>query len=258
MALPDSTQRFSDRVDAYVKYRPDYPDELIELLKNEIGLSTSSTVADIGSGTGISSELFLRNGMTVYAVEPNEPMRVAAEQWLDTNPLFHSMHGTAEETTLQTESMDLILAGQAFHWFNREKAAKEFRRILKPGGHVVLFWNSRRTSGNAFLEDYEALLIRYGTDYNQINHQNVHDNDIADFFAPNPVKKHTLYNEQICDFTSLHGRVESSSYAPNRQHPDYEPMMAGLKDIYEAHQQNGTIRIEYDVVVYIGSFASST
>ncbi len=254
MSSSNSTQRFSDRVEAYVKYRPDYPDALITLLQKEIGLSPDSITADIGSGTGISSELFLRHGVTVFAVEPNTPMRHAAEEWLGRNPQFHSVNGTAEATTLDSESVDVILAGQAFHWFDQQATATEFRRILKPEGSVVLFWNSRRTSGNPFLEDYEALLHRYGTDYQQINHQNISDQNIEDFFAPNTVKKRTLYNEQVCDFDGLRGRLESSSYAPNRESHNYEPMIVTLKEIFDAHQQDGVIRIEYDVVVYWGQF----
>lgn len=256
MTSPDSTQRFSERVEAYVRYRPHYPEELHTLLEKEIGLRKGDSITDIGSGTGISSELFLRNGIAVYAVEPNEPMRRAAEEWLGVHPHFHSIQGTAEATTLPPGSIHAVIAGQAFHWFNREHARTEFQRILRKDGHVVLFWNSRRTEGSPFLVDYEALLCRFGTDYAKINHQNISAEDIAAFFAPDAVQHHTLYNEQVCDLDQLRGRLESSSYVPDSKHPDYEPMITELTNLFNTHQQNGHVRIEYDVEVYTGKLTS--
>lgn len=251
----NSTQRFSDRVDAYVKYRPGYPDGLVDLLRRAIGLRDESVIADVGSGTGISSELFLRHGITVYAVEPNDAMRGAAERMLEGNPRFHSLNGTAEATGLPDKSVDAVIAGQAFHWFNRESARDEFSRILKPGGHVVLFWNSRRIGGSPFLERYEELLQKYGTDYNQINHQNIDDNTIAEFFGSNEFEKQVLYNEQVVDFDGAKGRLVSSSYVPNTDSPLYEPMLDDMRRIFEAHQENGTVRFEYDLVIYYGTLS---
>jgi SAM-dependent methyltransferase len=100
MSSPQSTVRFSDRVADYVRYRPGYPPETLDLLRDAVGLTTQSVVADIGSGTGISTELLLRSGAEVYGVEPNDPMRAAAEAQLAANPRFHSVRGTAEATTL--------------------------------------------------------------------------------------------------------------------------------------------------------------
>lgn len=248
-----STERFSDRVEAYIRYRPDYPDSLIDMLRNSAGLTDNSLIADIGSGTGISSELFLRHGMRVVGVEPNEAMRAAAERLLRENNGFRSVAGTAEATGLEEKSVDMIAAGQAFHWFDRDAACREFARILRPGGKVVLFWNSRRTDGNEFLEKYEELLVRFGTDYTTINHQNIRDEDIEEFFAPEPVEKRRLYNEQVVDFEGLRGRLESSSYVPEFGHPNYEPMIDALRSLFETYAENGTVTIEYDVEIYIGS-----
>ena len=251
----DSTTRFSDRVDAYIQYRPGYPDGLIASLHDLIGLDQQSMVADIGSGTGISSDLFLRHGITVYGVEPNKEMREAAERLLHHYENFHSLDGTAERTTLPDQSVDVIAAGQAFHWFDQEAVGKEWRRILKPGGHVLIFWNSRRTDSTPFLRSYEDLLIQYGTDYQEINHQNIEDEDIVRFFHPCDVRKLQLYNEQQVDFEGLRGRLESSSYAPTRDHPNYQPMIERLSEIFAEHREEGTVCIEYDLVVYIGCFA---
>src|SRR5262249_41515214 len=148
----------------YVRYRPVYPADVLTVLEQEAGLTSGSIVADIGSGTGISSQLFLDHGNTIFAVEPNREMRLAAEKQLSGNPRFHSMGGTAESTTLADRSVNFIVAGQAFHWFNRQQARREFARILRPGGFVVLMWNDRRLDSTPFLRDYEALLREFGID----------------------------------------------------------------------------------------------
>ena len=142
--LIDPKKRFSSRVENYIKYRPNYPSKIIDFFIDNKLLSKKSVVADIGSGTGILSELFLKNGNKVYGVEPNNEMRKAAEIFLQKYPNFISIDGSAEETRLQEESVDLITAGQAFHWFNTKEAKKEFKRILKSDGSVTLIWNNRR------------------------------------------------------------------------------------------------------------------
>src|SRR5215475_11491376 len=128
--MNDVTQRFSSRVDNYIKYRPGYPNEIIETLRSECGLNADSIIADIGSGTGILAEMFLRNGNQVYGVEPNREMREAGERSLKDYPCFHSVAARSEETTLPDHSVDFITAGQSFHWFDREKTRAEFARVL--------------------------------------------------------------------------------------------------------------------------------
>src|SRR6185503_18677591 len=153
----NSVSRFSSRVEDYAKYRPGYPSELLEILNSECGLSRESVIADVGSGTGLLSEVFLRNGNTVFGIEPNELMRTTAEGLLKGFEHFQSVVGTAEKTTLPESSVDFVTAGQAFHWFDRAAAKQEFARILKPDGWVVLIWNARRVGSTPFLREYEAL-----------------------------------------------------------------------------------------------------
>ncbi|MDQ6648272.1 MAG: class I SAM-dependent methyltransferase, partial [Pseudomonadota bacterium] len=164
----DSTARFSDRVGDYVRYRPDYPLAIIDWLQQEQGVNLSWQVADIGAGTGISSKMFLDADFRVTAVEPNAPMRAAAEQWLSGHDGFDAVDGVADATTLAGASVDLVTVAQAFHWFDEDAARREFARILRPLGLVAIWWNSRRLVGTPFLEGYEALLQRYGTDYNRV------------------------------------------------------------------------------------------
>ena len=207
----NSKTRFSDRVEDYVRYRPSYPADVVATLRRECGLTASSTIADIGAGTGILSQLFLSNGNTVYAVEPNEPMRRAAVEWLGGNSKFHAVAGSAEETTLAAASVDFVTVGQAFHWFDRARAKQEFTRILRPGGWIVLLWNDRDETSTPFAREYEQLLVTYGKDYLQVKHRNISENDIADFFRPSRMHTTKIGTFQDFDLEGLLGRLRSSS-----------------------------------------------
>ena len=246
----DPVTRFSNRAENYAKYRPGYPAELITILKSECGLTDASLVADVGSGTGILSKLFLRNGNRVFAIEPNAPMRLFAERDLKF-PKFVSIEATAEATTLEPDSVDFITAGQAFHWFDREKAKREFRRILKPEGWVVLIWNERRLDSSPFLRDYENLLLRYGTDYEKVRHENV-VSEIAEFYAPKTFKLKSVENVQHFDFESLKGRTCSASYTPEAGDSNFAPMISTLEEIFNTSKRNGVVAFEYDTRIYYG------
>jgi SAM-dependent methyltransferase len=248
----DSRQRFSDRVENYVRYRPGYPHELLDVLRRHAGLCAGMRVADIGSGTGISSRLLLDAECEVFAVEPNAPMRAAAERLLGSDSRFHSIAASAEATTLADQSVDMIFSAQAFHWFDRERARAEFSRILRPPGSIVLVWNVRQTGSTAFLRDYEALLQKFATDYLQVRHENVDDSALRGFFRDGRHTKHTLPNAQHFDFDGLRGRLLSSSYAPAEGHPAHEPMLAELRRIFDAHQRGGKVSFFYDTEIVIG------
>ncbi|HSL83699.1 MAG TPA: class I SAM-dependent methyltransferase [Thermoanaerobaculia bacterium] len=253
MAL-DPTRRFSDRVADYVRYRPGYPEALLRALVEETGLGPGSRVADVGSGTGISTELLLRSGCTVFAVEPNDAMRAAAEARLSSEPRFRSVAGTAEATGLPDAGADLVAAGQAFHWFDRERFRTECRRILRPapgGGRVALFWNSRQTGPTPFLRDYEALLRRFGTDYERVDHLRLGPADFEPFFG-GPYLSRRFPNRQVFDFEGLRGRLLSSSYTPGPGHPDHAPMLAELRRLFDRHQEGGRVRFEYDTELHLG------
>lgn len=248
---PAPEQRFSDRVENYVRHRPGYPQEIISLLQDEAGLTPKSIIADIGSGTGISAEFFLKAGCTVHAVEPNGDMRAAAERLLSRYPNFHSVSASAQATTLPDHSIDLIVAAQAFHWFNTPATRAEFTRILKPGGHISLIWNERKLDSTPFLHAFEQLLLTFGTDYTQIRHENVNAAALSSFFS-GPYATHTFPNEQRFDFEGLKGRLLSSSYAPGPGQPRHEEMIAELRRIYDAHQVAGQVCFEYDTRVHLG------
>ena len=247
------TERFSDRVENYIRYRPSYPIQVIELMRREMNLNENSFVADVGSGTGIFTKLLLETGCTVYAVEPNEPMRRAGEEFLQKFERFRSIDGSSENTNLPDETVDLIVAAQAFHWFEREKAKGEFRRIIKPGGFVALIWNERQLASTAFLRDYEDLLLRYGTDYKEVRHDAVSTDNISPFFFED---FHEIYfpNVQRVDFDGLKGRLLSASYIPHSGHPRFGEMLLELKNIFDRHAEADAVEILYDTRVFYGKF----
>jgi len=247
----DSTRRFSRRVDDYVRHRPHYPEAVLEILRAEVGLTPAAVLADIGAGTGISTELFLRHGHRVHAVEPNAEMRAAAEAQLGRWPGFVSVNGTAEATTLPAASVDGIVAAQAFHWFQPEPTRAEFRRILRPGGWVALFWNRRLADCDAFAQAYEALLKRFSTDYAEVRHERIDAAAIRRFLGDGFVQR-TLPNAQHFDLAALRGRLLSSSYAPLPDAPNHAPMMRELERIFAAHQRDGRVAFQYEVQVNLG------
>ncbi len=248
--MSDSTTRFSDRVEDYVKYRPHYPEAVPAYLSSIYSFDPSWDVADIGSGTGISTELFLRNGNRVYAVEPNVDMRDKAEELLAGYARFVSVDGTAEATGLAAESVRLVVAGQAFHWFDPMKSRAEFVRILKPGGVVALIWNER-LEGTPFEREYDDLILQYGSDYKTINHKNIADLQLGQFFTPAAFVLATFPNEQRFDFGGLKGRLLSSSYIP-KEGPGYAAMIRDLEALFAKHQSGGQVRVGYDTKVYSG------
>jgi len=252
MPFLDAKHRFSNRVADYLRYRPGYPTELLSLLQNWCGLRPEHSIADIGSGTGFLTKIFLDFGNHVYGVEPNAEMRAAGEELLRSYPKFTSVAGSAEDTTLPSDSVDFVTAGQAFHWFRQPASREEFHRILKAHGRVIIIWNERLIGDTAFLRDYEALLLRFGTDYAKVSESYPRVEQMLKFFHPNEFTSHALTYFQEFDFEGLSGRLRSSSYAPAPGHPQFEPMMEELRRIFDAHQQKGAVRMEYRTRVYAG------
>lgn len=251
MLRASPTERFSSRVEHYVRFRPTYPKEVVGVLRNESGLRPEHLIADIASGTGLFTRLLLENGNRVLGVEPNADMRAAGEEYLAKFPNFSSVVGTAEATTLPDRSLDFVTAAQAAHWFDRDKALVEFQRILKPGGYLVLLWNDRLVETAGFNRDYEQLVLRYGTDYGEVKRR---DAAASHFFGEIPCTKRVLANHQELDFEALQGRLVSSSYIPQPGEASYDPMITDLRRLFDRYQQNGRVRMEYDTKMYFTRF----
>ncbi|HLZ39710.1 MAG TPA: class I SAM-dependent methyltransferase [Candidatus Sulfotelmatobacter sp.] len=252
MPASNATSRFSDRVENYVRYRPEYPVGAVEALKTECGLQPTHRIADIASGTGIWTRLLLENGNPVFGVEPNPEMRQAGERLLAGFPSFTSVDGRAEATTLEESSVDFVTAAQAAHWFDRKAARQEFSRILRAGGWLVLLWNERITDSTPFLREYEQLLLKYGTDYELVRHERTTD-AVHEFFDPAPYQERVFDMGQEFDYFGLEGRLLSSSYAPGPGHPNHAPMLRQLREIFDQHGDHGRVSFDYKTRMYFGS-----
>jgi len=250
--MTDSTQRFSDRVDAYVKFRPGYPVELVQTLLQK---TSPGTVADIGSGTGIFTRLLLDQELKVFAIEPNANMRHAAESLFSEYAQFNSLDAPAESTGLAANSIDLITAAQAFHWFNNAATKAEFRRILKADGKLALIWNKRKVN-QPFQHAYDAVLRAYIPKYGEVNHMNLSEADIAEFFENGNMEVLHFDNSQQLTFSGLLGRLKSSSYCPAETSPQYPSLVAELVALFEQFAINDMIDFQYDTQLYLGSIAA--
>jgi ubiquinone/menaquinone biosynthesis C-methylase UbiE len=255
MPASNATSRFSDRVENYIRYRPGYPKEALQVLIDECGLAPDHVVADIAFGTGIWTRRLLENGNQVIGIEPNADMRQAGERLLSPFPKFTSVAGTAEATTLPDNSADFVTAAQAAHWFDRARARGEFERILKPGGWLVLLWNERLTDTTPFLRDYEQLLLTFGTDYQDIRHERTTDR-VNEFFDPALYQERVFSNLQEFDYTGIEGRLLSSSYVPGPGDANYKSMLRELRKVFNAHAMNGRATFEYKTRVYFGQIKS--
>jgi SAM-dependent methyltransferase len=249
-----ASDRFCGRVDAYQKYRPDYPASVVAEIRQRTGLDGPAVVADIGSGTGIFTRLLLRAGFAVYAVEPNGEMRAAAEALLADEARFYSIEASAEDSGLAAASIDLVTAAQAFHWFNTDRAKQEFRRILKKNGKLALIWNKRKLN-QPFQQSYDTILREFSPEYGKVNHMNLNAADLEHFFAVDEMQRVVLDNSQCLDFAGLLGRLKSSSYCPDERSPQFIPLATEMLALFDQYAVDGVIDFEYDVQLYIGPIA---
>ncbi|MBW7457773.1 class I SAM-dependent methyltransferase [Paenibacillus sepulcri] len=252
----DSKTRFSNRVDAYVKYRPSYPSEALDFLYTKAGFPQDGKIADIGSGTGIFSRLLLERGSTVYGIEPNDEMRQASLELLADSPLgerFIAVEGSAEHTTLPDQSVDSAVSAQAFHWFDIGQAKLEFARIMKPGGIAALIWNRRRTDSDDFAAAYDELLMRYASDYDKVKHTRLGPEQYASFFRDGQYNLELFAYQQLFNMEELEGRTASSSYTPLPGHPDHASFKAQLQQLFNDYQKDGKVAFKYKTEVFYGA-----
>lgn len=249
------TERFTDRVDDYKQYRPRYPAAIIDLLARDCNLSRDAKIADVAAGTGLLAEIFLAHSNRVVAIEPNARMREACATLQSIYRRLECLDGRAEATGLPDCSVDLVTIGQAMHWFDLPRARAEFVRILRPKGWCVVAYNHRRRGGNLFHEGYERILNKFGIDYQQVQSDHLTNERLKEFFHPAAMRQHTLLNVQTLDLEGLKGRILSSSYMPQPEHENYEPLHREIESLFAACQIDGSVRMEYDCVVSYAQIA---
>jgi SAM-dependent methyltransferase len=248
------TRRFSERSEAYVRYRPAYPQEIVQTLEREASIRPESTrVVDVGCGTGIAFRLFLAQGYAVTGVEPSEAMREAAIAHL-AGLKFEIVDGVAERIPLPNNCCELVLVGQAFHWFEVDAARSEMKRVLSESGVVALLWNVRRIDTTAFLVEYEQLLRTHLSEYGQ--RPAAHDSEVHRLFRGGSFQRRVFENHQRVDFDGLLGRSMSSSYFPRPTETGFESLSAALAATFQRHALNGLVTLEHDTVMYFGRLSA--
>ena len=252
--MSDPRERFTGRVDDYVRYRPGYPPALLNAVLEAFGPDARISAADIGSGTGIFTRMLIERGVRVYAVEPNRAMRTAAEAALTGCENFTSIDGSAERSGLHDASVDLVTAAQAFHWFDPEASRAEFARILRPHGRLALIWNQRRVD-QPFQQEYDALLRGHAPEYDRVNHMNLGIDVIGAMFRRGRMQSEEFDNVQRLDFRGLLGRLQSSSYCPPAGSSAFASLADGLRRLFEHHADDGHIEFSYDSRLYLGPVA---
>lgn len=242
----DSTTRFTTKAEVYAKARPRYPQAVVTFLESENILHPGNTVVDLGSGTGLSALPFLETGYTVIGVEPNDSMRAEGVHFLAQYPRFRTVQGSSVATSLPDRTAEVVIAAQAFHWFDLEKTRAEMQRLLQPPGWFVAMWNHRNVQASAFQQQYDTILRRYCPDYHILADLYGSPTRAATFFSQG-YRQVTLPNPQQLNWELFQARIESSSYIPKPDHPDFAPFMAEMKQLFDQHAREGLVQFDLEV-----------
>ncbi len=245
------TGRFTGLSELYAHYRPDYPSSAVDFIMSSCALGPDSLLVDVGCGTGISSRLFGQRGVKVIGIEPNAEMRVKAESEPTPEgcPQPQYCDGTAEATGLDDGVADAILAAQAFHWFDAEAALREFYRILKARGSVVLIWNERDQS-DVFTAAYGAVIRALPeAPAVEIPRGRAGEPLLASPLFEN-AQRMSFKNEQCLDEDGVLGRAFSASYAP--QDPlEANQFAEALRRVFQQYQRDGCVVLKYETSIYV-------
>jgi SAM-dependent methyltransferase len=241
----DPLNRFSNRAEDYVKYRPSYPPEVINITLEGLAPASQLIVADIGAGTGIASRLLAQRGVNVIAVEPNAAMREAAES----HPHVEFRNGSAETTNLPDASVDLVTCFQAFHWFNPDRSLLEFSRILKPKRRLALVWNNRHQE-DKFTREYSQLVRVISNNHpGESRIKRVEPLLTSKYFVN--IREYKFVSHQKLDLAGLIGRAMSVSYLPD-EGKSYEQLITGLENLYKRFcDENNFVYMIYETSVHL-------
>jgi SAM-dependent methyltransferase len=251
------TGRFSGLADLYARCRPDYPAQAVRHVLSRCGLWPGSLTVDVGSGTGIASRLFARQGLRVVGIEPNAEMRAQAESvpWDGPGPAPAYRAGRAESTGLPAGSAAAVLSAQAFHWFEPENALAEFHRILKPGGWAALLWNERDES-DPFTAEYGAVIRSFpGAEVMEGQRRHSGGSPLGGPFFVD-CRRDVFPHEQPLTEEEMIGRALSASYAP-REPEEVARVTAALRQVFARHQHGGQVRLRYETAVHTARRADS-
>lgn len=248
--MEPNDQLFTGRTDNYARFRPSYPKSILKMLEERYGFRSTMTVADIGCGTGILSRVFLDNGNQVYCVDPNDEMLATAKRELYQYDKAVIINGLAERTGLKDKSINIIVAGQAFHWFNADCAKVEFKRILTDPFLVALIWNDR-DNRYGFTSEYERIVSIYSKNYRGTGSTAIPIDIITRFFEMS-YDYYEYKNSQELDLEGVKGRYLSNSYSLNVTDKRFPEAINALNKAFEKYNIKGKVSIEYITKIFIG------
>jgi SAM-dependent methyltransferase len=246
------TERFSGRVQAYLAYRPRFPHGIVSFLREHGALPDGAVVADVGAGTGMLAEIFLEAGNRVIAVEPNGEMLEACRALAAQQFTLEIVQGQAEATTLPDASVDLIAIGRAMHWFDWPRAHREFVRILRPGGWVLVATNGHRDSGAPVSNRLSEILRKWRTDSAEADTRCDFNGRLREFLDTSSWQRTTLHHAMTVDFATLLGYAESLSAIPRPGERGYEGMVAELRAMFEEYQRDAVLVTPLACELYLG------
>jgi SAM-dependent methyltransferase len=251
--MKQGAERYSDKTEDYAKYRPDFPVELIDFLYINSGASSTSVIADIGSGTGRFTRPLLEKGNFVYGIEQNNEMRIKAEKLLSPFSKFISIAGSAEKTGLMDKSLDLITVAQAFHWFNKEKTFSEFKRIIKDNGNIFIVWDDLVGDYNNFSKEFSNVLGLFRNVQLKSGTNRYTRNEMIDgFFKDNKYITASFIHEVYQSFESIKGGALSASFTPKPGEENYKAFVLELEKVFDKFQHNGCVCTAFRSVCYLG------
>jgi len=242
----DSKELFTSKSKIYDAYRPKYSEQFIDSIIENYPLSHLAKIADIGAGTGILTQQLLRIGCEIFAIEPNKEMREIAENKFLNEKKCHVINGSAEKTTLNDNSMDLIIVAQAFHWFEIESFRKEFQRISKRN-KAILVWNTKKTS-QPYLAELEEVNQKYCKEFKGFS-GGIEIDQISSFFDNHYIRKEFENNLRMKKHNFVNG-ILTGSYTPDKEDKDYEAYVQKIEEIFEKYCINGELIIENDTIAY--------
>jgi len=166
--MSERAESFDAVAEDYLRARARYPSKMIDYIVETAGLTPTSRILDVGCGSGQATMEFATRGYEVVAVDPAQrALDLLAAQCSD-GPNVELVHSTLEE--LDTEpAFDLIICAQAFHWLDPDTAPGKFRELLKPNGHVMIFWHMQDVSPGSVQADLYSLCSRYFDSYPIMN-----------------------------------------------------------------------------------------
>jgi ubiquinone/menaquinone biosynthesis C-methylase UbiE len=248
----DSVDRFTTKAERYARYRYGYAVEAIQAIFDITGLNSHAVVADVGAGTGLLAKELVDRVEKIYAVEPNLAMREFAERLLGQHPTFIGVDGRSDATTLPDHSLDLIVAGQAIHWFEPQTTLKEFQRILKPEGWLAAVFHTPMRL-QSFRDAINVVCTpENGWDTTPTPRPQYGDSHTDFYFGiGNGMKMHFPQTFQE-NWDAFIGGMLSDSHSPDDIHPAFPRLVAALREVFDQYSEGGYLQVPGGTDIVIG------